>query len=392
MAIYSTRMLYMGIDRTLQLGSLLEKKSFFLFGPRSTGKTTLLRDQLSGRALFIDLLKSQTRIRLLSRPQDLGSMIQAGDHPSQWIIIDEIQKVPDLLDEVHSLIEDGFRFLLTGSSARKLMRTSANLLGGRARVTHLFPLTSHELKERFELERYLLWGGLPSIYFSNEPNEDLIAYADVYLREEIEQEAQVRNLGAFTRFLKGAAIQNGQLLNFAAVASDAMVSESTVRNYYQILKDTLIGDFLEPWRESKKRKAVSTVKFYFFDPGVVHALREVRDLPRNSELFGSAFEQLIYMELRAYLGYRRKHLPLRFWRSINGQEVDFLIDDQVAIEAKATERVLPRHLAGLRALREERQFKSMIVVSQDPQESLHGDIRCLHWRAFFERLWGDQFF
>ncbi len=380
----------MMFKRKLDLNALLEKKSHFLFGPRGTGKSTLIKQNLSSDILVINLLESQTRIRLLQNPQELESLITP--HNPRAVVIDEIQKVPELLDEVHRLIEDKkIRFLLTGSSARKLKRTSSNLLGGRARIANLFPLTYSEIPQ-FDLTRYLNSGGLPFIYSSEEPYEDLIAYVDAYLNEEIEQEAQVRNLGKFARFLKCAALSNAEQINYANIASDAMVSESTVRNHYLILKDTLIGDLLEPWKESKKRKAIQTPKFYFFDTGVTHAIAGKKNIQPHSSDYGHAFESFIYMELRAALSYQRTHIPLNYWRSVNQQEVDFVIGESTAIEVKAKVRVTLRDTVGLQALREEKVFKKFYVVSLDPQTREEDGIVFLHWKKFLEQLWSEEIY
>lgn len=376
----------MEFQRLLNLHALLERKSYFLFGPRTTGKTTLIREQLSDYQ-YLSLLDSDIRLRLLERPAALRDMV---DTSKKGTVIDEIQKVPALLDEVHHLIETKqIRFLLTGSSARSLRHKGVNLLAGRARTAHLYPLVANEIPG-FDLERMLLVGGLPNIYLSNEPFVDLKAYVDTYLKEEIQEEAHVRNLPGFVRFLKTAAMQNAQLLNFAAVGSDAMVKESTVRSHYQILQDTLVGELLEPWKASRKRKAIQTAKFYFFDIGVCHALLDMHNIPRNSERYGQAFEHWIYREVKAYLSYRELYQPLTFWRSVNGQEVDFLVGEQVAIEAKATNRVTDRDLKGLRALAEEQVFQKFFLVSQDPVTQEKSGITCLHWREFVRRLWeGD---
>lgn len=380
----------MEYHRRLNLLEILKKKSHFLLGPRGTGKSMLIQRSLSKRFQIIDLLESQTRFRLLQSPGDLESMID----PDKWegVVIDEIQKVPDLLEEVHRLIESKkVRFLLTGSSARKLKRTGANLLGGRARVANLFPLTYGEIP-KFDLERYLTFGGLPEVVNSNEPFEDLMGYVNAYLNEEIEQEAQVRQLGKFARFLKSAAICNTQQINFANIASDAMVSQSTTREHYQILKDTLIGDLLEPWRESKKRKAILTPKFYFFDVGVAHAIVGKTVLSRYSDDFGKAFEHFIYMELRAALSYRRHHSPLLYWRSLNKQEVDFVIGDTVAIEVKSKDRATQRDTVGLRALQEEKVFKKFYLVSFDRAYRREDGITFIHWEDFLRKLGEGEVF
>lgn len=379
----------MDFQRLLDLPTLLEKKSYFLFGPRTTGKTTLIHQQISKDYQYINLLDSDIYLRLLARPALLRELL---DPQKKGVVIDEIQKIPALLDEVHLLIEaQKITFLLTGSSARALKRKGVNLLAGRARTAHLYPLVAKEIAQ-FNLDKMLSFGGLPSIYLSDAPFVDLKAYVDTYLKEEIQEEAHVRNLSGFVRFLKTAALQNAQLLNFAAVSSDSMVKESTVRSHYQILQDTLIGSLLEPWRLSQKRKAIQTAKFYFFDTGVCHALLDVQTLPRSSDLYGRAFEHWVYRELQAYLSYKERLLPLTFWRSVNGQEVDFLVGDQVAIEAKATQRVSDRDLHGLRALAEENVFKKFLLVSQDPIRQEKAGVLCLHYSEFIDLLWSGNLF
>jgi predicted AAA+ superfamily ATPase len=377
----------MAFRRLLDIKGLVASKSHFLFGPRLTGKTTLIRETFQDVPI-INLLDSSTRLRLLQRPSDLESLIIPSN--SDCVIIDEIQKVPDLLDEVHKLIEEKhLKFLLTGSSARKLKRTHANLLGGRARVAKLFPLTTLEIPD-FDLTRYLAVGGLPPIYLSQDPFEDLIAYVDTYLNEEVEQEARVRNLGNFSRFLKSAALSNSQIVNFAAIASDSMVKESTVKGYYQVLMDTLLGETLEPWTQSKKRKAIQTPKFFFFDVGVANAILGRTTLSKEGVDFGHAFEHFIYMELKAAISYFRKHESLCFWRSVNQQEVDFVIGNRVAIEVKSKERATFRECSGLLALQEENTFKTYFLVSRDPTRRKENGITFVHYRDFLRQLWGGE--
>lgn len=380
-------------NRQLKLQSLLEKKSILLLGPRATGKSFLLREELSEQAIIIDLLRSDLYLRLSTQPWDLESIISAQQTSSKrWIVIDEIQKVPLLLDEIHRLIETKqWRFLLTGSSARKLKYGHANLLAGRAWTAHLYPLSWSEITH-FDLNHYLEVGGLPAIYASMEPQEDLYAYTNTYLYEEIQAEGLVRKLPQFSRFLKTAALMNGQLLNFAKVASDTGIPASTVREYYTILADTLIGFMLPPWVNSQKRKAISTGKFYLFDVGITHVLAGTQHIERNSDLYGRSFEHWIGLELQSYLSYRRKHEPLAFWRSKSMQEVDFIIGDHTAIETKATQKVSTRDLKGLQALQEENVFKSYILVSHDPIAANYGNIRCIPWQQFMEELWADKLF
>ncbi len=379
--------------RQLDLTTLLEKKSFFLLGPRATGKSYLIRHQLASQAVLFDLLRSDFYLKLSSAPWELEALIDAQlSKQKKVIVIDEIQKIPGLLDEVHRLIEERkFRFLLTGSSARKLKRGHANLLAGRAWTASLYPLSFSELPY-FNLDHYLHFGGLPAVYDSDNPKEELNAYVQNYLREEIQAEGLVRKLPSFSRFLTTAALMNGQLLNFSQLASDVAVPASTVREYYSILEDTLIGFSLEPWTKSKKRKAIATAKFYFFDTGVVNALTQTQLLERNSDLYGRRFEHWVGMELRSYLGYRRRQEPIHFWRSTHQHEVDFVIGSHTAIEVKATRKVTAQDMKGLNAIKEENLFKQLILISQDPIETKHDKILCLHWKTFMTKLWEDALF
>jgi len=377
--------------RQLNLLNLLKKKSFFLLGPRAIGKSYLIHHQLASQAVILDLLRSELYLRLSAAPWELEKLIDAQlSVQKSIIVIDEIQKIPGLLDEVHRLIEQRkFCFLLTGSSARKLKRGHANLLAGRAWTAALYPLSFSEIPH-FDLEHYLRFGGLPAVYASDNPIEELNAYVQNYLREEIQAEGLVRKLPPFSRFLTMAAFMNGQLLNFSQLASDIAVPASTIREYYSILEDTLIGFPLLPWTQSQKRKAIATAKFYFFDTGVTHALAQTQTLDRNSDLYGRSFEHWIGMELRSYLGYRRLSEALGFWRSTHQHEVDFVVGDHTAIEVKATRKVTARDLKGLEAIQEENVFKQLILISQDPIETKHGKISCLHWKTFITRLWKNE--
>lgn len=378
----------MEIRRKLNLLELLKKKSFFLLGPRSTGKSTLIRQQLEGQSLVIDLLESNHFLRLSSNPQELGQMADETDKP--FVVIDEIQKIPSLLDEIHRLIEKKkIRFLLTGSSARKLKGPHVNLLAGRAWIARLFPLTWSEITD-FNLDRYLHFGGLPQVYLSQDPLEELRAYTKTYLIEEIRSEALVRKFPAFSRFLEIASLSNGQLLNFSEIANDAQLAPSTVREYYSLLEDTLIGFLLPPWTKSKKRKAIQTAKFYLFDIGVAHALSNIAHLDRHSDLYGSAFEHFIGMELRACLGYSRSADEMQFWRSVNKQEVDYVIGDHTAIEVKSTRKISAKHLVGLKALQEEKICKNYYLVSQDEISVNKEGIHCLPWPVFLRELWDGK--
>ena len=379
----------MKIQRQLQLLPLLAMKSFFLFGPRATGKTTLVRQQLEGKAFIIDLLDSRYFLRLSNAPHELESMIAAT--PADIFVIDEIQRIPELLNEIHRLIETrNLTFLLTGSSARKLRRGKANLLSGRVWNAGMFPLIYQEIPD-FDLSRYLRYGGLPAVYLSAHPEEELDAYVNTYLKEEILAEGLIRRLPPFSRFLKTIALANSEMINFTKLANDCQVPPSTVTEYVGLLEDTLVGYLLPAWTESKKRKAIKTGKFYFFDPGITHMLAGTQALDRNSNLYGKSFEQFICMELRAYLSYRRKKLPLTYWRSKSGHEVDFLIGTRTAIGVKASSKISRNDLKGLNYLKEEGLFQNLILVSQDPISTLSSSILTVPWQKFLSDLWQDKF-
>jgi predicted AAA+ superfamily ATPase len=379
----------MEITRYLKLAPLLEMKSFFLFGPRATGKTTLIRQQLAGTATVIDLLESRNFLKLSSAPYELESMIAAS--PADYIVIDEIQRIPELLNEIHRLIESqSITFLLTASSARKLRRGKANLLAGRVWNARMFPLIYREIPG-FDLSRYLRYGGLPAVYFSKYPEEELDAYVNTYLKEEILAEGLIRRLPPFSRFLKTIAMANGEMINFTRLANDCQVPPSTVTEYVGLLEDTLIGFLLPAWTESKKRKAIKTGKFYFFDPGITQILAGTETLDRNSNLYGKSFEQFICMELRAYLSYRRKKLPLTYWRSKNGHEVDFLLGTKTAIEVKSTRKISTNDFKGLKYLKQEGVFQNLILVSQDPVSTLTDSILTIPWEKFLTDLWKDKY-
>ncbi len=376
--------------RLLNLPDLLNKKSFFLLGPRSTGKTSLIREQLSGSATEIDLLNADTFIRLSTRPTELEQIVVAGKF--ERVVIDEIQKLPVLLDEVQRLIEKRkLRFLLTGSSARKLKHGGANMLAGRAWEARLFPLVSREISD-FDLDRYLLFGGLPQVYGSDYPTEELGAYVNVYLKEEIQAESLVRDVVRFTRFLHLAALSTGQVINFSSLANDAGVAPSTVIEHFRILEDTLIGFFVQPWGRSKKRKEITAAKFYLFDTGVTNTISRTRVLERQSDLYGRAFEQFIAMELRAALSYFRIPESLHYWRTYDKREIDFVIGDTLAIEVKATTKSTNKDLKCLKYFQDEATMKYFLLVSQDPIERVENGIRCIHYGTFLSKLWSGEYF
>lgn len=372
------------LKRSLDLSKLTKRKSIFLFGPRATGKTSLIEHQLPKCKIY-DLLDSSTYQRLLKRPSLLEEENQENN---LTIVIDEIQKLPSLLDEVHRLISKKKKtFLLTGSSARKFKHGAANLLAGRAWQANLFPLTSNEIPN-FNLLRYLNRGGLPDVYLGQYPEEDLQSYVSLYLQEEIQAEALTRNLPSFASFLDAIALSNGEEINFENLASDCGVSSKTIKNYIQILNDTLIGFSLPGFTQTKKRKAISRIKHYLFDIGVVNQLCQRGKIKPKSELFGKAFEHFILQETRAYLSYARLKIPMTYWRSTSQFEVDLILGKKIAIEIKATNLVSEKHLKGLRAFKEEGIIEKFIVVSNDQEARKTKDqINILPWAVFLKKLW-----
>ena len=371
------------------------EETFFLWGPRQTGKSTLLRRRYP-RSRWLDLLRADEFRRYTANPEFLRQEIEAegplaaGDQ----IVIDEIQKVPALLDEVHWLIENrGLHFALCGSSARKVRRGAANLLGGRAVRYELYGLTADELGSEFDLSRMLNHGYLPRMYEADRPARRLDAYVADYLKEEVAAEGLVRNLPAFSGFLDAAALCDGEMINFSNIASDCAVSSPTAKAYFGILEDTLLGRWLPAWRKRRKRRLIHAPKFYFFDVGVVNRLARRGPLVPGSELYGKALENWVFHELSAFRAYRVPDDDLFYWRLAGGTEVDFVLGDmRLAVEAKASARIAPNHLRGLRNLADEHpEVGQRIVVCLEPRARRTDDgIDILPAPVFVRRLWrGD---
>lgn len=375
------------IHRRLNLKDALSKKSCFLFGPRQTGKSSLIRHELDSSKVY-NLLDSATLLALSRNQQKIRQELTPRD---RIIVIDEIQKLPSLLDEVHFLIEEkGLRFLLTGSSARKLRRGGVNLLGGRARSRHLHPFIHDELEKQFDLTRALNFGLLPSIYFSEDPEADLKAYAGDYLKEEIAQEGLTRNIPAFSRFLEVAALCHGQMINYTDISNDAQVARTTVMEYFQILKDTLIAHELAAWKATKKRKPIATSKFYLFDTGVARTLQGRSQLTPRTKEYGDAFEAYLFHELKAFEDYTQIE-GLSYWRSTSNLEVDFILGGKLAVEVKAGATVHPSDLKGLKALREEKQLKHYVLVNMETHPSRVDEIEIMPWKDFLQKLWAREY-
>lgn len=364
-------------------------ESLFLWGARQTGKSTLLKS-LFPNALWFDLLLSDTFLRYQSEPQQFRQAVLASGNTVP-VVVDEIQKIPALLDEIHWLIVNhSVRFILSGSSPRKIIRAGNNLLGGRALRYELYPLIHAEIPD-FELLRALNNGLLPRHYLSENPKKLIEAYIGNYLKDEILAEAKIRNINAFTQFLEAAAFSNGEIVNYSNIATECGVSHNTVKEYFQILEDTLLGRFLPSFQKKPKRRVILAPKFYYFDLGIVNKLLKRGRIEAKSESFGHAFEHFIYQELHAHSKYSEKDYMISYWRTTSQFEVDFILGDhEVAIEVKGTDNVQPRHLKGLKSFSEEYSVKKLIVVSDDPLERKAGDISIVPWKIFLERLWQGE--
>ena len=374
-------------NRILQICKELEG-SVFLFGARQTGKSTVLRQQFPD-TFYIDLLDSNLKSRFVRHPELLYEMLH-DKADGTLVIIDEIPEVPELLNEVHRLIsEKHIVFILCGSSARKLKRKGKNTLGGRALPVYFYPFVSAEIPD-FDIEKAIRFGMVPTHYLSKNPTRQLEAYIQVYLKEEIKEEALVRNLNAFHRFLEVAALTDGEMVNYNNIASDCGVSATTVSSYFDILEDTLVGYRIPAFRKVMKRKLVQAPKFYYFDVGVANHLLHRKELVRGTPEYGHAFEHLVIQELYAWMHYSHSEEKLSYWRTYTGVEVDVVIGDaRVAIEIKSVEEVMPKHLKGLKAFGEEHQHSRKMIVSLDPINRRVGDIECVYVLDFFKNLWKE---
>ena len=373
------------LERILRIDRELDG-SIFLFGARQTGKSTALRMQFPD-AIYIDLLDTSLKSRFRRRPSLVYEMLH-NKAEGTLVIIDEIPEVPELLSEVHRLISEcGIVFILCGSSARKLKRKGKNTLGGRALLVYMYPLVSKEIPD-FDIDRAVNYGMLPSHYLAKNPARQLAAYIEVYLKEEIREEALVRNLGAFQRFLEVAALTDGEMVNNNNIAQDCGVSASTVSSYFDILKDTLIGYRIPAFRKVMKRRLMQAPRFYYFDIGITNHLLHRKELVRGTTDYGHAFEHLVIQELVAWQHYTHSEEELSYWRTYTGIEVDAVLGDgRVAIEIKSVEEVLPRHLKGLKTFADEYPKSRRIIVSLDVINRVTDGIECLHVTDFFKQLW-----
>lgn len=377
------------LERILKLEEIKED-SLFLWGSRQTGKSTLLRSLFPNAKLY-DLLKTDVRMAFQMRPAQLREeceMLSEGT----IVIIDEVQKVPALLDEVHWLIENkGLRFILSGSSARKLKRSGANLLGGRALKCTLFPLVSAEIPD-FNLQRALNNGMLPRHYLTENPTKRLNAYIGDYLQQEIIEEAIVRKLDSFTRFLQVAALSNTEIVNFTNIAQDCGVSAKTIKEYFTILEETMLGFFLPAYTKVVKRRVIQSPKFYYFDVAIANHLLGRLPLQQGTDIYGHALEHLIIQEFRAYLSYKNIGKPLRFWHTQdNKYEVDAVVGDaEIAIEIKSSASVTSYDTRGLKAFGEEHPDAKLVIVSREERPRKLNGIEIWPAKQFLKQLWAGE--
>lgn len=377
------------IPRIYQILPEVEDNSVFLFGARQTGKSIFLSQQFSDAIMF-DLLDSDLKLRFQNRPALLFEMLQ--DKPDgSLVVIDEIPEVPELLNEVHRLIQrKAMRFVLTGSSARKLKRKGYNTLGGRAVPCYFFPFVSAEL-EHLDLDKALLYGMLPPHYLAKNPSRLLAGYIDVYLKEEIKEEALVRNLSDFQRFLSVAALTSGEIVNYTNIAADCGVTSKTAQAYFGILTDTLIGYMLPSYTKVQKRKVTQAPKFYYFDVGVYNFLMHRTSLAQGTPEYGHAFEHFVLQELRAYMAYHHSDEQLSYWHTYNGKEVDVVIGEaRLGIEIKSCREVLPKHYANFKEYREEFPDSRCMIVSLDPLTRRSGDVEIVYIYDFLRMLWAGE--
>jgi predicted AAA+ superfamily ATPase len=377
------------IERLLKI-ELPKRQSAFLWGPRKTGKTTYLRASFPA-SLSYDMLQTDLFLELTKRPFLLREQLLAAD-PKQFkepVIIDEVQKVPQLLDEIHWLVENkGLRFILCGSSARKLKRGKGNLLGGRAWRYEMHPLVSAEVVD-LNLLKALNRGMIPVHYLEEEYRKSLQAYLRDYLKEEVFAEGLARNIPAFLRFFDAMGYSHGELTNYANIARDCGVDAKTVKEYYQILVDTLLGTMIEPYKRRQERQVITKAgKFYLFDVGVAGAITQ-RHIPQErGEQFGKALEHFILMEILAHRSYRELNYDVNFWRAKSGLEVDFVLGrGEVAIEVKGSSRIENADLRSLKAFIEEYHPKKAFVVCNERRPRVDEDIHVQPWRDFLAMLW-----
>jgi len=364
-----------------------KEKSFFLFGPRGTGKTTWVKNTFP-QAVYLDLLEAEIFNDLLANPQRLENFIPKDFN--NWVIIDEVQRIPELLNEVHRLIEKyKYKFVLTGSSARKIRRKGPNLLGGRALTYSMHPLMVAELGKDFDLNHSLKYGQLPSVYTEKDPKAYLESYVKTYLEEEVRQEGLTRNLGAFSRFLEAASFSEGAVLNISSVARESAIERKVVENYFSILEDLLIGYRVPVFAKRAKRRLVNHPKFYFFDVGVYRTLRPAGPLDRPEEIEGVALETLLFQELNAINSSLGLSYTIYYWKTSNDMEVDFVLygDKGIkAFEVKRTGKVSSSMLRGLKSFLKDYPMARAYFIYGGERRMREGSIEILPMKEALKEL------
>lgn len=369
------------------------EESFFLFGPRGVGKSTFLKQQHPD-ALWIDLLRPQVLRTYLARPEHLYDLIE-GNADKRVIVIDEVQKAPSLLAIVHSVIEErrSLKFILTGSSARKLKRVSADLLGGRALKRVLHPFMACELQDQFSLSQALKEGLLPLVAMKKNPTDILETYIALYLQEEIQMEGAVRNLESFSRFLEAVSFSHGSLLNMSNVARECEVKRKTVENYLDILKELMLAETIDVFSKRAQRQLSSHPKFYLFDSGVFCALRPKGFLDKTDEIEGLALEGLVFQHLRAWRDYTKEKHEIYFWRTRAGLEVDFIVYGSMglwAIEVKHSSYIASKDLQGLKAFLEDYPEAQAIILYRGKERLKRDNIWCIPCEDFLRNIIPNQ--
>lgn len=364
----------------------LPSQSFFLFGPRGTGKTMMLKKRYPD-AFYIDLLNPERYRDLLAHPEYLLELVKAVPDNST-VIIDEIQKVPQLLEPVHSIIEQkrGIQFILTGSSARKLRRSSANLLGGRALNIQMIPFIFPEVNDFWNFEKMLESGTIPVVVMSEYPSKALSAYIDLYLREEILNEGLTRNIENFARFLEIISFSHSSLLNISNISRECAVPRKTVEGYVQILKDLMIAETIQVFTKRAQRQLITHGKFYFFDTGLFRHLRPKGPFDKPSEIDGAALEGLVFQHLKALILLQDKNDKIYFWRTRNGNEVDFIVYGESglrAYEVKNTNKVLPADLTGLKSFKNDYPEAELFLIYRGKDTFIRNDIKVIPCDKFF---------
>lgn len=378
----------------------LLSRSFFLFGVRGAGKTTLLKGYLPAeKTHYINLQLPTDYDEFALKPETLIARVKALQSTIEWVVIDEVQKLPSFLDIVHHLIEEtSIKFALTGSSARKLKRKGVNLLAGRASVYNLFPLSHQELGSKFSLEEALEWGGLPaltSLTKNIERQEFLQAYTHTYLKEEIAEEQAVRRLEAFRKFLSVAAQSNTKIINYKKIADDVGVSPVTVKTYFSVLEDTLLGHFLEPFHESVRKSQRQSPKFYFIDNGIERALTRNLDVPvrEGTYDFGVGFEMFFINEVIKIKNYLRKDYSLSYLRTKDNAEIDLIVErgssDRILIKIKSSGKVVESDAKTLNAFASSMKYSKALLVSRDPNPKIFGKVKAVHWQNGIDEIFSN---